>query len=138
MPPCSPYMGRQWLGPLGFIDSGCWGSQEVLLATREQSALAAGVMWGWCQRNMVLYGPAQGHGSMVLGQPHLPARPESTTAAAPDNTNCGAPCSDNEAATPDNISQSGGPLPSASHPSLSTQVSPSGAGTRTCLWDGGH
>nr|XP_017205253.1 cyclin-dependent kinase 16 isoform X5 [Oryctolagus cuniculus] len=79
-------------------------------------------MWGWCQRNIMFYGRAQGHGSLVLGEPPVPPKPGSITAAAPDNTCCGAFCSHSEAATLETISLPSGPLPSASHPSLSTQV----------------
>nr|KAF6435167.1 cyclin dependent kinase 16 [Rousettus aegyptiacus] len=79
-------------------------------------------MWGWCQRNVAFYGHAQGHvsGPGVMGEPPAPLR--SITSAAPENACCRALCSHTEAAFIETNSPSVGPLPSASHPSLSTQI----------------
>lgn len=85
-------------------------------------------MWGWCQRNVAFYGHARGHvsGPGVMGEPPAPLR--SITSAAPENACCRALCSHTEAAFIETNSPSVGPLPSASHPSLSTQVGYLGAG----------
>ncbi|XP_003365828.2 cyclin-dependent kinase 16 isoform X4 [Equus przewalskii] len=81
-------------------------------------------MWGWCQRNMPFCGHAQGHvsGPAVLGEPLAPPMAGSITAAAPKNACCGALCSHSEAAPIEANTPPVGPLTSASHPSLSTQV----------------
>lgn len=89
-----------------------------------------GVMWGWCQRNMPFYGHARGRVSRprILGEPPAPPVAGSISAAAPSAC-CGTPCSHNEAAAMEATAASVGPFPSASHPSLSTQVGCLGAGS---------
>uniref|UniRef100_G1M3C8 cyclin-dependent kinase n=1 Tax=Ailuropoda melanoleuca TaxID=9646 RepID=G1M3C8_AILME len=84
-----------------------------------------GVMWGWCQRNMTFYGRAQGRiggPSSVLGEPLAPPTAGPITTAAPKNACCGGLCSHSEAAPIEANSPPVGPLPSASHPGLNTQV----------------
>lgn len=97
-----------------------------------------GVMWGWCQRNMPFYGHARGRVSRprILGEPPAPPVAGSISAAAPSAC-CGTPCSHNEAAAMEATAASVGPFPSASHPSLSTQVGYLGAGSPgagRCRW----
>lgn len=100
------------------------------MATESSLPWQLGTMWGWCQRNMPFYGHAQGHvsGPEVLGEPPAPPMARSITAAAPENTCCGTLCSHSETAPIETNIPSVGPLPSASHPSLSTQVGSLGSG----------
>lgn len=101
------------------------------MATESSLPWQLGTMWGWCQRNVPFYGHTQGHvsGPEVLGEPPAPPMARSITAAAPENTCCGALCSHSETAPLETSMPSVGPLPSASHPSLSTQVSSLGSGS---------
>lgn len=81
-------------------------------------------MWGWYQWNAPFYGCAQGHvfAPEVLGQPPAPPMARSVTATALENVYCEALYSHSEAAPIQTSIPSVGLLPSASHPSLSTQV----------------
>lgn len=90
-----------------------------------------GVMWGWCRRNMPFYGHARGRigGPSVLGEPLAPSTAGSIIAAAPEKACCGGLCSHSEAAPIEANTSPVGPLPSASHPSLNTQVCYLGAGS---------
>lgn len=90
-----------------------------------------GVMWGWCRRNMPFYGRARGRigGPSVLGEPLTPSTAGSIIAAAPEKACCGGLCSHSEAAPIEANISPVGPLPSASHPSLNTQVCNLGAGS---------
>lgn len=97
-------------------------------------------MWGWCRRNMPFYGRVQGRigGPSVLGERLAPPTAGPITATAPENACCGGLCSHSEAAPIEANSPPVGPLPSASHPGLNTQVCYSGVGSpgAGCRWVG--
>uniref|UniRef100_A0A9L0IP53 cyclin-dependent kinase n=3 Tax=Equus TaxID=9789 RepID=A0A9L0IP53_EQUAS len=114
----------QWSSPLVTVTMVTGRGGRVLVAAGSLLPWQLGVMWGWCQRNMPFCGHAQGHisGPAVLGEPLAPPMAGSITAAAPKNACCGALCSHSEAAPIEANTPPVGPLTSASHPSLSTQV----------------
>lgn len=99
-----------------------------------------GVMWGWCRWNMPFYGRAWGRigGPSVLGEPLAPPTAGTITTAAPENACCRGLCSRSEAAPIEADSPPVGPLPSASHPGLNTQVRYLGLGSpgTGCRWAG--
>ncbi|XP_043830856.1 cyclin-dependent kinase 16 isoform X4 [Dromiciops gliroides] len=74
-------------------------------------------MWGWCQRNIPFYGRVRGCLAGHAGEAEPPAQP----APPADDMCCGALCSYSES-TGQGSTQGGGPVPSASHPTLTTQV----------------
>lgn len=133
-----PHTQLQWLGlsspPPIWIEK--WGDPLVTMTVvageggrvpvghRELSAWQLGAMWGWCQRNMPVYGRTQDLDTSpwVLTEPLVPAVAASVTAAAPEDSCCGVLCSHSETIALETNNLLSGPLPSASHTSLSTQV----------------
>lgn len=94
------------------------------MATGSVLPWQSGVMWGWCKRNMPLYGHPWGHvsGLRVLRESPISPMAGSIRAAAPENACCRALCSHSEAAPKGANTSPVVPFPSASHPSLNTQV----------------
>ncbi|XP_068964234.1 cyclin-dependent kinase 16 isoform X2 [Petaurus breviceps papuanus] len=74
-------------------------------------------MWGWCQQNIPFYGRVQGRLVGHAGEAEPPAQP----APPADDLTCGALCSYSES-TGRGGTQGEGPVPSASQPTLTTQV----------------
>jgi hypothetical protein len=100
------------------------GSGKVPVTTGSILPWQLGAMWGWCQRNMPFYVCTRNciTGPAFLSEPLVPSVAASITAAAPEDACCGALCSHSKPATLETNNLLGGPLPSASHPILSTQV----------------
>lgn len=111
---------------------------KVLVAVGSILPRQLGVMWGWCRWNMPFYGHARGRisGPAVLGEPRAPSTDGYISAAAPENACCGGLCSHSEAAPIRASTSPVGPLPSASHPGLNTQVCYLGRGYpgAGCRW----
>lgn len=101
------------------------------MATESSLPWLLGTMWGWYQWNMSFYGHAQGHvsGPEVLGEPPAPPMARSITATAPENICYGFFYSHSEIIPRGTNTPSVGPLPTASHPRLRTQVGYLGAGS---------
>lgn len=119
-----PIWVEQWGSPLVTMTIVAGGGLRVLEAIGSILPWQLGAMWGWCQRNMPFHGRARGcvTGPSVLGEPLVPPVAGPITTAAPEIACCGALCSHSEVATMETNNLLGGPLPSASHPILSTQV----------------
>ncbi|XP_007507710.1 cyclin-dependent kinase 16 isoform X7 [Monodelphis domestica] len=73
-------------------------------------------MWGWCQRNIPFYGRVRGRLAGHVGEAEPPAQP----APPADDLCCGGLCSYSESTGQGG--PPGGLIPSASHPTLTTQV----------------
>lgn len=126
----SPIWIEKWGDPLVTMTVVAGGSERVPVGHREHSAWQLGAMWGWCHRNMPFYGRTQDlvTSPLVLTKPFVPTVAASVTTAAPEDSCCGVLCSHSETIALETNNLLSGPLSSASHPSLSTQVDYLGMG----------
>lgn len=128
-----PVWIEKWDDPLVTMTFVAEGGERVSVGHREHSAWQLGTMWGWCQRNMPFHGRTQDlvTSPSALTEPLVPNVTASIATAAPEDSCCGALCSHSETIALENSNLPSGPLPSASHPSLSTQVLLRGRPTMT-------
>lgn len=119
-----PIWIEKWGDPLVTMTVVAGGRWEGPCGLRELSAWQLGAMWGWCQRNMPFYGRTQDLDTSpwVLTEPLVPAVDASVTALAPEDSCCGVLCSHSETIALETNNLLNGPLPSASHPSISAEV----------------